>query len=212
MISVSFTEISSKKHLAKFKDRRHGDGENFMKSFYNLSLVFCLVANPSLGEEGSRMLKNVSTYKILRSTPVSIMSYGIERLDDSLRDSQDIYFKNFKQDNEFPLLQAFVTEVYEPIFSPVIMIRATLANFDGEINRSIFRAEELCQNMLESLAGTVNIYLDEDNNYFNSLWRSDVTGVEYKQIDHTDIQNMVFLKAKIKHSGSDEYISCSRFF
>ena len=184
-----------------------------MTSFHKLLLALCLLANPGIAaEETSRGTKNTATLQILRSTPVSVMSYGIERLDDDLRDVQKMLFKDFKQDNEYVLLQAFDTYVMEPEFSPVIMIRTTLASIQGDINRSKYRAEELCAKMLENIAVTVGIYLDDNNNYFNDLWESDVTSTDYKKIDVSDIQNLVFLKARIKHSGSKEFISCGRFY
>ena len=36
--------------------------------------------------------------------------------------------------------------------------------------------------------------------------------LKYKEIDHSDIQNMAYLKAKLKHAVSGEDISCSWFF
>ena len=36
--------------------------------------------------------------------------------------------------------------------------------------------------------------------------------LNYKEIDHSDIQNMAYLKAKLKHAVSGEDISCSWFF
>jgi len=35
--------------------------------------------------------------------------------------------------------------------------------------------------------------------------------LKYKEIDHSDIQNMAYLTAKLKHAVSGEDISCSRF-
>ena len=36
--------------------------------------------------------------------------------------------------------------------------------------------------------------------------------LKYKEIDHSDIQNMAYLKAKLKHAVSGEDISCGWFF
>ena len=36
--------------------------------------------------------------------------------------------------------------------------------------------------------------------------------LKYKEIDHSDIQNMAYLKAKLKHAVFGEDISCGWFF
>lgn len=35
--------------------------------------------------------------------------------------------------------------------------------------------------------------------------------LEYKEIDHSDIQNMVYIQDKLKHAVSDEDITYGRF-
>ena len=36
--------------------------------------------------------------------------------------------------------------------------------------------------------------------------------LKYKEIDHSNIQNMAYFEAKFKHAVSGEIISCSQFY
>ena len=184
-----------------------------MTTLSKLLLALCLVASPLIAEEKeTRGIKNFANFKILRGTPVSIMSYGIQRLNEDLRGNEEWYFDGMKQDNEHGLLQAFDTFIWEPEPSPVIMIRGTIYAPGSTSNRSKAKAEELCQDLLDKMAQTVGIYLDDDNSYFNGLWSNELTAIEYKRINHNDIQNMVYLKGRIGYSGSEELSVCERFF
>lgn len=181
-------------------------------SFAPLLLVANFSAAEGTNEEESRYSNNWKTLSALQSAPVSAFSYGIRILDDSLRGSQELYFKNIKQPNEHAMLQAFLVWLDEPEIAPAIMIRGTLFTFEDRANRSSHRASEDCQNMLDELARIPPIYLDKDNSIFNNLWLEDAISPEYGEIDHLDVQGMIYLKAKIKHSGSDDYMSCERYF
>ena len=165
----------------------------------------------------TRAERNMQTFDILIRTPVSIMSYGIVRLDARLNDlaQNDWYFKNLKQENEWGLLQAFKTSVFEDnIFSPVIMIRATIVPAPrSKSNRSKAGAQELCQKLLEHISGTARIYLDEENDFFSGLWTEYDVFPDYRNfVDNDSIQSLIYLKARVGYAGSDDLISCGRFF
>lgn len=160
--------------------------------------------------------ENWKTNSILNGTPVSVMSYGIKRLDETLNDlgSNDWYFKHFKQDGEIGILQAFNTiKLIEDTYSPVIMIRATIFKTLGRSDRSKASAKVLCQELLDQTSRTIGIYIDEDNDYFSGLWSNSEFFTEYSAtIDLDRIQSMIFLKARVGHSGSDDLLSCERYY
>ena len=160
--------------------------------------------------------ENWKTNSILTGTPVSIMSYGIKRLDDAFNDmaSNEWYYKKFKQDGEIGLLQAFNTvTLIEDTVSPVIMIRATIFKPGGRSNRSKANAKDLCQELLDHTSQTVNIYIHDDNDYFSGLWSNPEFFTNYRDlIDLDSIQSMIYLKGRVGHSGSDDLLSCERYY
>lgn len=161
----------------------------------------------------SRSANNWMTYFILEGTPVSILSYGISRLDDRLRDlaSKDWYYRDSKQDDEIGLLQAFTShQELDGQLAPVIMIRSTIYKASGRSNRSKASAEQLCQKLLDQIARTASIYIGEDNDFFSNLWRSSEYFEDYNSVNIDRIQSMIYLRARVSHSGSDDLISCDR--
>ena len=83
----------------------------------------------------NRADENWRTESILSGTPISVMSYGIKRLDEDLNDlaSNEWYFKQFKQDGEIGLLQAFNSvKIIEDTVSPVILIRPQYGNLASD--------------------------------------------------------------------------------
>jgi hypothetical protein len=187
-----------------------------MKLFKAVIIILATVGSASAQTGLTRADDNLKTFEILKRTPVSILSYGISRLDERLRDlgSNDWYFDNLKQEKEYGLLQAFVSFVVEEgDVSPVIMVRATLVARNGRPSRSKASAEVLCQKLLVHTADTAKIYLDEDNDFFSGLWLEKEVFPDYnKSVDHDSIQSMIYLKARVGHAGSDDFISCGRFF
>ena len=181
-----------------------------------LAILMATAGLASAQTDPTRAEKNMQTFDILLRTPVSILSYGILRLDETLNDlaQTEWYFKNYKHENEWGLLQAFATSVFDDnIFSPVIMIRATIYAPGSKSNRSKASAEELCQKLLEHISGTARIYLDEDNDYFSGLWTEYEVFPDYRKlVDHDSIQSLIYLKARVGYAGSDDLISCERFF
>ena len=92
----------------------------------NMLKIFALIAlttSPTNADTlQQRADDNWKTNSILTGTPVSVMSYGIQRLDADLNDlaSNEFYYSQFKLDGEIGLLQAFNTVKFidDP---PVIM-------------------------------------------------------------------------------------------
>ena len=162
----------------------------------------------------SRSENNWVTYSILSGTPVSILSYGISRLDEQLSDlaSNDWYYEDFKQDGETGLLQAFTShQLVDGIISPVIMIRSTIYDYSDRSNRSKASAEQLCQKLLDRIASTASVFIDEDNDFFSNLWRSSEYFTDYnRNVNIDSIQSMIYLRARVSYSGSDDLISCDR--
>ena len=164
----------------------------------------------------NRADENWKTNSILIGTPVNIMSYGIQRLNEDLRGlaSNEWYYKKLKQDDEIGLLQAFTSiQVIEDTLSPVIMIRATITSLGEGSNRSKATATDLCQELLDHTSQTVNNYIDDDNDYFSGLWSNPGFFTDYRDlVDLDKIQSMIYLKARVGHSGSDDLLSCTRYY
>jgi hypothetical protein len=164
----------------------------------------------------NRADENWRTESILSGTPISVMSYGIKRLDEDLSDlaSNEWYFKQFKQDGEIGLLQAFNSvKIIEDTVSPVILIRATIWKPGKRSNRSKASAEDLCQKLLDQTSQTVGIFVDDDNDYFFGLWSNPEFFADYLNlVDLDSIQSMIYLKARVGHSGSDDMLSCERYY
>lgn len=186
-----------------------------MKKTCNFLFIWLIFLSSSFevfadDDRAKRIIRNSEVIGILKTTPVSVWSYGMERFDDDLSGLQDFIFDKLKEKDESVLVQAFDTWTVEN--GPSILIRGTVVKYNGRANRSAALANELCEKMLDALSRIPGTFLDDDNDYFRYLWNNSDISPRYQPLTTADIHNLITLKARIGHSGTDELLSCSRRF
>ena len=186
----------------------------FRKFFTLLLLSLIITVANSQPSENNQLLADRAReiIDILHGTPVSVLTYGLDKLDEEVRETQTWYFNEVKQRNENSIIQIYLSSIERENEMPVIKIRGTLMNQQGEIRRTATEAEESCTAMLEDLAIIPKIYLDEGNKYFSGSWGNSDLSPKYGNITHEQIYEIIYLEARLKHQNSENFFTCGTLY
>jgi hypothetical protein len=165
----------------------------------------------------ARFSRNMETINTLSSTPLSILDFGLYRLDESVR-GMGFIFDQIRVGEERGSLQAYYTYVLEDgNHYPAIVIRGFLFDLGQRPARTTEAyAMEACQNILNQIAIIVGVFFRDDNqtNPFMGRLFLGTGSQSYRDVDFSSFGSLAYLAADVPFGPREQNnrVRCGRFW